>query len=196
MSHSTMNLNFEPGEIDRFRALWAHIQQGGAMPNIGTPAPVVPAGAPPLAMSSGPPHSAVPLPAPALPPPITQIYQPSTRRSMPNLSQISGHPQSTPFLPFITPNIATTSANQARMASASLAPNSRQSRNQANLPRRVSQRGPASQPPTLRPRKPSVEMCHGTDITGAPVLRILVKVLPPPPDVSSILTKMPIVLMK
>lgn len=114
--------------------------------------------------------------------PVTQIFQPMASSSI-HSPQALGHPQPvsrqrTNFHPFLSMNLPTAQANQARMASAaSTLPRS------APLPRR-GRRGPAQHPPGLqaiRPRRVSAEQCFSTDMMGGQVLRLTVKVLPTPP---------------
>lgn len=189
-----MGHNFGPDEIARLRAFLQQSEAAiGMLSQTGTSAASsASSSAQPHAASSASSsaqlHAVPPSSQPQIAPsasgiqpqqsaPITQVYQPSGRRS-----QNVGHPQPTggqsaSFHPFLGLNLPTANANQARMASASSTiPRS------TPLPHR-GRRGPAQHPPSLPPvtRRPSAELCHGFDISGASILRILVKVMPPPP---------------
>jgi hypothetical protein len=170
-----MDNNFGPDEIARLRALLLRSD----LPSQTIPVSSVSSQSPAAPSSS---QSQIAPPASGIqshPAPITQLYQPSGRRlqSLGNPQPAAG-PSSNLMPPFLGFNLPTANANQARMASASAT-----LPRPASLPRR-GRRGPAQNPPSLpstMARKASAELCFGFDISGNSILRILIKVMPPPP---------------
>ncbi|KAF8804651.1 hypothetical protein BYT27DRAFT_7213790 [Phlegmacium glaucopus] len=196
-----MAFNLSPEELARFHA---YIQQGGSLtPSAPNPAPNPhpPAFQPTQVLAPRQPQSTIFSPSqvspPSLatshsqqpsglhaaqpsivqPPPISQLYQNIRPHQLGHPATTASRPGTSfnPFLGGAALGLSTAHANQARLASAL-----------STIPRNPSlsrrgRRGPAQHPPALpSSRKVSINSCLSQDASGGHLLRITVKVLPPP----------------